>query len=59
MRAAAMAALRAQFRPEFINRLDEIVVFRRLGRDEIRSIVDIQLQRPRHAPRRSASSRSR
>jgi len=44
MRAAAMTALRAQFRPEFINRLDEIVVFRRLGRDEIRGIVDIQLQ---------------
>jgi ATP-dependent Clp protease ATP-binding subunit ClpB len=43
MRSAAMTALRTQFRPEFINRLDEIVVFRRLGRDEIRSIVDIQL----------------
>jgi ATP-dependent Clp protease ATP-binding subunit ClpB len=43
MRSAAMTALRSQFRPEFINRLDEIVVFRRLGRDEIRSIVDIQL----------------
>jgi ATP-dependent Clp protease ATP-binding subunit ClpB len=43
MRQVAMAALRAQFRPEFINRLDEIVVFDRLGRDEIRSIVEIQL----------------
>jgi ATP-dependent Clp protease ATP-binding subunit ClpB len=43
LRAAAMTALRTQFRPEFINRLDEIVVFRRLGRDEIRNIVDIQL----------------
>ncbi len=39
----AMAALRQHFRPEFINRLDEIVVFRRLGREQIRSIVDIQL----------------
>jgi ATP-dependent Clp protease ATP-binding subunit ClpB len=36
-------ALRAHFRPEFINRLDEIVVYSRLGRDQIRSIVDIQL----------------
>jgi ATP-dependent Clp protease ATP-binding subunit ClpB len=39
----AMSALRQHFRPEFINRLDDIVVFRRLGRDQIRSIVDIQL----------------
>jgi ATP-dependent Clp protease ATP-binding subunit ClpB len=36
-------ALRQFFRPEFINRLDEIVVYHRLGRDEIRNIVDIQL----------------
>ena len=36
-------ALRLHFRPEFINRLDEIVVFRRLGREQIKSIVDIQL----------------
>src|SRR6187397_158221 len=40
----AMAALRLQFRPEFLNRLDEIVVYRRLRRDQIRTIVDIQLQ---------------
>ncbi len=40
----AMAALRQHFRPEFINRLDEIVVFRRLGREQIRNIVDIQLR---------------
>jgi ATP-dependent Clp protease ATP-binding subunit ClpB len=43
LRAAALAALRGVFRPEFLNRLDEIVVYRRLGRQEIRSIVDIQL----------------
>jgi ATP-dependent Clp protease ATP-binding subunit ClpB len=36
-------ALRTHFRPEFLNRLDEVVVFKRLGRDQIRSIVDIQL----------------
>jgi ATP-dependent Clp protease ATP-binding subunit ClpB len=44
MQRAAMGALRNVFRPEFLNRLDEIVVYRRLGRDQIRSIVDIQLE---------------
>ena len=43
--ATALAALRAQFRPEFVNRLDEIVVFRRLGPDQLRAIVDLQLDR--------------
>jgi ATP-dependent Clp protease ATP-binding subunit ClpB len=43
LRAAAMDALRGTFRPEFLNRLDEIVVYRRLGREQIRIIVDIQL----------------
>jgi ATP-dependent Clp protease ATP-binding subunit ClpB len=43
MRAAAMDALRGTFRPEFLNRLDEIVVYRRLGREQIRTIVEIQL----------------
>jgi ATP-dependent Clp protease ATP-binding subunit ClpB len=44
MREVAMSALRGVFRPEFLNRLDEIVVYRRLGRDQLRSIVDIQLR---------------
>jgi ATP-dependent Clp protease ATP-binding subunit ClpB len=39
----AMDALGRHFRPEFINRIDETVVYRRLGRAQIRSIVDIQL----------------
>jgi ATP-dependent Clp protease ATP-binding subunit ClpB len=43
LRRVALEALRHHFRPEFINRLDEIVVFKRLGRDQLRSIVDIQL----------------
>ncbi|MFO0567876.1 MAG: ATP-dependent chaperone ClpB [Polyangiaceae bacterium] len=43
MKRTAMDALRREFRPEFLNRLDEIVVYRRLGRDQIRRIVDIQL----------------
>jgi len=39
----AMEAVRMSFRPEFLNRIDEIVVFHPLGRDHLRSIVDIQL----------------
>jgi ATP-dependent Clp protease ATP-binding subunit ClpB len=44
-RQVAMDALRRAFRPEFINRLDEIVVYHRLAREQIRRIVDIQLGR--------------
>ena len=44
-RGVALEALRRVFRPEFINRLDEIVVYHRLAREQIRRIVDIQLQR--------------
>src|SRR5687767_14281421 len=36
--------VRAHFRPEFVNRIDEVVVFDTLGRDEILEIVDIQLR---------------
>ena len=36
-------ALRAHFRPEFLNRVDEIVVFRRLDREDLNKIVDIQV----------------
>ena len=39
----ALGALRESFRPEFINRIDEIVVFRRLRRDQIDAIVDMRL----------------
>jgi ATP-dependent Clp protease ATP-binding subunit ClpB len=39
----ALGALRESFRPEFINRIDEIVVFRRLSRDQIDAIVDLRL----------------
>jgi len=42
-REAATEALRGVFRPEFINRLDEIIVYHRLRREEVRRIVDIQL----------------
>ena len=42
---AVMGAIRVHFRPEFINRIDEIVFFKRLGRGEIDHIVDIQMER--------------
>ena len=45
MRDLVMDAVRAQFRPEFLNRIDEMVVFHRLGHDELASIVGIQLGR--------------
>jgi ATP-dependent Clp protease ATP-binding subunit ClpB len=40
---AVQDALHAHFRPEFLNRLDEVVVYHRLDRSELRGIVDIQL----------------
>jgi ATP-dependent Clp protease ATP-binding subunit ClpB len=43
-RAQVMAEVRASFRPEFLNRLDEIILFHRLGRDEMAGIVEIQLR---------------
>ena len=39
-----METVRATFRPEFLNRLDEILLFRRLSREDMVGIVDIQLQ---------------
>ncbi len=47
MKSAVMAVVTQHFRPEFINRIDDIVVFHSLGREQIRSIVDIQLGRLR------------
>ena len=41
------AALREAFKPEFLNRVDETIIFNNLGRDEIKSIVEIQLRRLR------------
>jgi ATP-dependent Clp protease ATP-binding subunit ClpB len=41
--AQVMKAVREHFRPEFLNRLDEIVLFRRLQRSDMATIVDIQL----------------
>ncbi|KZC42220.1 UNVERIFIED_ORG: hypothetical protein RHOFW104R5_12940 [Rhodanobacter sp. FW104-R5] len=43
MKASVMGVVQAHFRPEFINRLDEIVVFRPLDKTQIRAIARIQL----------------
>ena len=47
LRDELLAALRLKLRPEFLNRIDEVVVFRPLGRDQIRQIVGIQFDRIR------------
>ena len=47
MKGAVMQVVTQHFRPEFINRVDDIVVFHPLGREQIRAIVDIQLARLR------------
>jgi ATP-dependent Clp protease ATP-binding subunit ClpB len=47
MKSQCLEALRQNFRPEFLNRVDEIVVFHPLAKDELRQIVDIQLGRLR------------
>jgi ATP-dependent Clp protease ATP-binding subunit ClpB len=46
-RRLVMEAVRQSFRPEFLNRVDEIIIFNPLSRDQIKQIVDIQLERLR------------
>jgi ATP-dependent Clp protease ATP-binding subunit ClpB len=43
MKEAVLAELRSAFRPEFLNRLDEIIVFHALSEKHLKDIVDIQL----------------
>ncbi|HDN84624.1 MAG TPA: ATP-dependent chaperone ClpB, partial [Candidatus Aerophobetes bacterium] len=43
IRQKVREALRAQFRPEFLNRIDEIIIFNRLTQEDIKKIVDIQI----------------
>jgi ATP-dependent Clp protease ATP-binding subunit ClpB len=43
--AQVMLELRKQFKPEFLNRVDDIIIFRPLGMSEIEKIVDLQLKR--------------
>jgi ATP-dependent Clp protease ATP-binding subunit ClpB len=43
MEARVMDALRSTFKPEFLNRVDEVIIFNSLGEEEIKKIVDIQI----------------
>ncbi|HAY06455.1 MAG TPA: type VI secretion system ATPase TssH, partial [Hyphomonas sp.] len=45
VRAGVMEVVRASFRPEFLNRLDDILLFRRLSRANMKGVVSIQLER--------------
>ena len=45
VRDVVMAEVRARFRPEFLNRVDEIILFHRLKREHMGRIVDIQVRR--------------
>ncbi|HBC41181.1 MAG TPA: ATP-dependent chaperone ClpB [Pseudanabaena sp.] len=45
MRARVMESMQANFRPEFLNRIDEIVIFHALRREQLRRIVKLQVQR--------------
>jgi ATP-dependent Clp protease ATP-binding subunit ClpC len=45
MKTNLMHELQRQFKPEFLGRLDEVVVFRKLTRDELKKIVDIELEK--------------
>jgi ATP-dependent Clp protease ATP-binding subunit ClpB len=45
VRAYVMAEMRTKFRPEFLNRIDEIILFHRLQREQMAAIVDIQVGR--------------
>jgi ATP-dependent Clp protease ATP-binding subunit ClpB len=45
MRRRVMDAVRAHFKPEFLNRIDELVIFHSLGMEQIKAIVDIQVKK--------------
>jgi len=45
MRSRVLEALRSNFRPEFLNRVDEMIIFHALRRDQLRDIVKLQIQR--------------
>ena len=59
VRDQVMAVVRARFRPEFLNRVDEIILFHRLKRSEMARIVDIQMERLQQAAGRSQDHASR
>ena len=59
VRRQVMDALRAHFRPEFINRVDEIIVFHPLNREQMKTIIDIQVKGLLEAARRAEDLRRR
>lgn len=44
MKDRVMTAVKASFKPEFLNRIDDIIIFHKLGREEINKIVDLQVE---------------
>jgi ATP-dependent Clp protease ATP-binding subunit ClpB len=57
MSRAGIAAARRKFTPEFINRLDKIVVFKSLGNEELRRVVDIELEMVQQRVQTAAASK--
>jgi ATP-dependent Clp protease ATP-binding subunit ClpB len=47
VREAVLQELRSQFKPEFLNRVDDVVIFHQLSREQIGQIIDVQLERLR------------
>ena len=58
LRNAGIAAARRRFTPEFNNRLDNIVVFKSLGREELRRILDIELEMVQQRIQAAAASKA-
>jgi len=56
MRGRVIDAMRAQFRPEFLNRVDEFIIFHSLQKSELREIVKLQTQRALAIARSVSSS---
>jgi ATP-dependent Clp protease ATP-binding subunit ClpB len=44
MRSQVMEQLRASFKPEFLNRIDDVIIFKRLGMEQLKQIIKIQLE---------------
>jgi ATP-dependent Clp protease ATP-binding subunit ClpB len=44
MRSAVLEQLRGHFKPEFLNRIDDVIIFKRLGVEQIRAIIKVQLE---------------
>jgi ATP-dependent Clp protease ATP-binding subunit ClpB len=44
MRSRVMEQLRASFKPEFLNRVDDVIIFKRLGMEQLKQIIKIQLE---------------